>query len=81
VQLSTLQDKILTFLLEFPPWVYIVEGMNFLERIEYLLDNSYRYAIELRHHSWFNDLAYNYFKNTIFPLSGVKEMFLLLLLL
>ena len=27
------------------------------------LDKGFRYAVEVRHRSWFQDLAYNFFKN------------------
>ena len=57
-----LKKKILAFLIQLPPWLDIKKGLEFLENLEYLLDHSYRYAIEIRHSSWFNELAYNYFK-------------------
>ncbi|MGD1836420.1 MAG: DUF72 domain-containing protein [Nitrososphaeraceae archaeon] len=60
--MKPLQKKVAAFLIQLPPWLNIVKGLNFLESIEYQLDNSYRYAIETRHASWFNELAYNYFK-------------------
>ncbi|MGD1837433.1 MAG: DUF72 domain-containing protein [Nitrososphaeraceae archaeon] len=60
--MKPLQKKIVAFLIQLPPWLNIVKGLEFLESMEYQLDNSYRYAIETRHTSWFNELAYNYFK-------------------
>ena len=37
-----------------------LEGLrNFL----LLLDNRFRYAVGIRHHSWFQDLAYTFFVN------------------
>ena len=31
--------------------------------MQYTLDPSFKYAIEVRHHSWFNELFYNYLKD------------------
>lgn len=62
-EIKPLRKKILAFLIQLPPWLKIKEGLEFLKSIEFTLDTSYRYAVEPRHHSWFNDLAYHYFKN------------------
>ena len=35
--------------------------MKGLRNLLPLLDNKFRYAVEVRHHSWFQDLAYNFF--------------------
>lgn len=66
--MKPLQSKIVAFLIQLPPWLDIMKGLKFLKTIQFQLDNSYRYAIEVRHYSWFNDLAFNYFKQNDFCL-------------
>lgn len=66
--MKPLQSKIAAFLIQLPPWLDIMKGLKFLKTIQFQLDNSYRYAIEVRHYSWFNDLAFNYFKQNDFCL-------------
>lgn len=66
--MKPLQKKVVAFLVQLPPWLDIIKGLDFLKSIQFQLDNSYRYAIEVRHHSWFNDLAFNYFKQNDFCL-------------
>jgi uncharacterized protein YecE (DUF72 family) len=39
----------------------IVEGLERLRDLVPELDTKFRYAIEVRHSSWFQDLAYNFF--------------------
>jgi uncharacterized protein YecE (DUF72 family) len=60
--MEPLYDKILVFLLQLPPSLQIAEGLDLIKNLQYLLDPSFRYAIEVRHHSWFNELFYNYLK-------------------
>lgn len=57
-----LKDKLLTLLIQFPPSFKIREGLEALGKFDFYFDETYRYAIEVRHPSWFNDLAYNFFK-------------------
>ena len=57
-----LEKKILSFLIQLPPWLDMLDGINFLNSLDILLDKSFRYAIEVRHPSWFNDVSYNYLK-------------------
>jgi len=58
-----LADKILTLLIQLPPSLKITEGIENLRQIIPELDNRFRYAIEVRDRSWFQDLAYNFFAN------------------
>lgn len=58
--LSELKDKILALLIQLPPSMQIVEGLDALRNIIPLLDKRFRYAVEVRHRSWFQDLAYNF---------------------
>ena len=46
-----------------PPSLQIIEGLDLIKNLQYTLDPSFRYAIEVRHHSWFNELFYNYLKD------------------
>ena len=57
-----LKDKLLTLLIQFPPSLKIKEGLEALGQYDFYFDDTYRYAVEIRHPSWFNDLAYNFFK-------------------
>lgn len=66
--IKPLQKKIVALLIQLPPWLEIMKGLNFLKNLEFQLDRSYRYTIEVRHNSWFNDLAFNYFKQNDFCL-------------
>lgn len=61
--MSELKDKLLALLIQLPPSIEIVEGLDALRSILPHLDKNFRYAIEVRHRSWFQDLAYNFFSN------------------
>lgn len=60
---SELKEKLLALLIQLPPSINIVEGLNALRNILPYLDKGFRYAVEVRHRSWFQDLAYNFFRN------------------
>jgi uncharacterized protein YecE (DUF72 family) len=57
-----LEKKLLTLLIQFPPSFRITEGLEALGKYDFYFDETYRYAIEVRHPSWFNDLAFKFFK-------------------
>jgi uncharacterized protein YecE (DUF72 family) len=61
--MSELKEKLLALLIQLPPSIEIVEGLEALRNILPHLDKNFRYAIEVRHRSWFQDLAYNFFAN------------------
>lgn len=61
--MSELKEKLLALLIQLPPSIQIVEGLDALRNILPYLDNSFRYAVVVRHRSWFQDLAYNFFAN------------------
>src|SRR5919106_3440873 len=61
--ISELKEKLLALLIQLPPSIQIVEGLDALRGILPYLDKGFRYAVEVRHRSWFQDLAYNFFKN------------------
>jgi uncharacterized protein YecE (DUF72 family) len=58
-----LKDKLLCLLIQFPPYFKIKEGLEALGKYDFYFDETFRYAVEVRHSSWFSDLAYNFFKN------------------
>jgi uncharacterized protein YecE (DUF72 family) len=61
--MKPLKDKLLALLIQFPPYVKITEGLEALKQYDFFFDDSFRYAVEVRHPSWFSDLAYNFFLN------------------
>lgn len=61
--MKPLKDKLLALLIQFPPYVKITEGLEALKQYDFFFDDSLRYTVEVRHPSWFSDLAYNFFSN------------------
>ena len=59
--IGPLEKKTLALLIQLPPSLEIMQGLEGLRNLLPLLDDRFRYAIEVRHHSWFQDLAYNFF--------------------
>lgn len=60
--------------MQLPPSLQIAEGLDLIKNLRYILDSSFRYAIEVRHASWFNELFYNYLKEKNYCL-GVNKIF------
>ncbi|MFZ0328291.1 MAG: DUF72 domain-containing protein, partial [Nitrososphaeraceae archaeon] len=58
-----LEEKTLALVIQLPPSMGIIEGMNRLRDIIPELDKRFRYAVEVRDSSWFQDLAYSFFAN------------------
>jgi uncharacterized protein YecE (DUF72 family) len=58
-----LKDRTLALLIQLPPSLKISEGIeNMRQYLVPELDSSnFRYAVEVRDRSWFQDLAYNFF--------------------
>ena len=57
-----LKEKTLALLIQLPPSLKITEGIeNLKQHIIPELDDRFRYAIEVRDRTWFQDLAYNFF--------------------
>jgi uncharacterized protein YecE (DUF72 family) len=58
-----LEDKTLALLIRLPLSLKITEGIeNMRQHVVPILDsNNFRYAVEVRDRSWFQDLAYNFF--------------------
>jgi len=61
--ISELKEKLFALLIQLPPSIDIVEGLDALRNILPYLDKGFRYAVEVRHRSWFQDLTYNFFRN------------------
>ena len=61
--MEPLQEKTLALLIQLPPSMQIMPGLQSLKELVRLLDRRFRYAAEVRHPSWFQDLAYNFFAN------------------
>ena len=61
--ISELKEKLLTLLIQLPPSLRIVEGLVALRNILPHLNRGFTYAVEVRHRSWFQDRAYNFFAN------------------
>ncbi|HJU33565.1 MAG TPA: DUF72 domain-containing protein [Nitrososphaera sp.] len=53
-----LRSKMLALLLQLPPSLTAKEGLKKLETLIHMLDDDYRYAIEVRHRSWFDKKVY-----------------------
>jgi uncharacterized protein YecE (DUF72 family) len=50
-----LRTKMLALLLQLPPSLTAKEGLKKLEALIHMLDSDFRYAIEVRHKSWFDN--------------------------
>jgi uncharacterized protein YecE (DUF72 family) len=61
--MEPLQEKTLALLIQLPPSMQIMPGLTGLKELVRLLDGRFRYAVEVRHQSWFQDLAYNFFSD------------------
>jgi uncharacterized protein YecE (DUF72 family) len=62
-RMEPLKDKILALLIQLPPSFQLKEGLEDFRNYNFFFEGSFKYAVEVRHPSWFNDLAYNFFKN------------------
>ena len=62
-RMEPLKNKILALLIQLPPSYKLKEGLEDFQSHDFFFEGDFRYAIEVRHSSWFNDLAYNFFKN------------------
>jgi uncharacterized protein YecE (DUF72 family) len=53
--MQPLKNKLLCILIQLPPSLTAKEGFKKLEALIHMLDSGYRYAIEFRHRSWFDN--------------------------
>jgi uncharacterized protein YecE (DUF72 family) len=57
-----LKEKTLALIIQLPPSLKITEGIeNLRQYVVPELDDRFRYAVEVRDRTWFQDLAYNFF--------------------
>jgi uncharacterized protein YecE (DUF72 family) len=61
--IGPLSEKTLALLIQLPPSLRIFEGLENLRALIPNLDPGFRYAVEVRHPSWFQNLAYTYSAN------------------
>ena len=61
--IGPLAEKTLALLIQLPPSMQIVEGLERLRELVLELDTRFRYAVEVKDRSWFQDLAFNFFAN------------------
>ena len=64
--MEPLHEKTLALLVQLPPSLKIIPGLECLRNLLPFLDDRFRYAVEVRHQSWFQDLAYNFFAENNF---------------
>jgi uncharacterized protein YecE (DUF72 family) len=58
-----LKNKVLALLIQLAPSYKLIEGLEDFSSHNFFFEGDFRYAVEVRHPSWFNDLAYNFFRN------------------
>ena len=56
-----LKEKTLALVIQLPPSLKITEGIENLRQFVPELDSRFRYAVEVRDRTWFQDLAYHFF--------------------
>jgi uncharacterized protein YecE (DUF72 family) len=61
--MGPLENKTLALLLQLPPSLQIFTGLERLRELVHQLDPRFRYTVEVRHPSWFQDLSYSFFAN------------------
>jgi len=61
--MAPLKNKMLALLLQLPPSIQIHTGLERLRELVPKFDNRFRYAVEVRHPSWFQELSYSFFAN------------------
>jgi uncharacterized protein YecE (DUF72 family) len=61
--MAPLENKTLALLIQLPPSIQIHKGLDHLRELVPQLDPRFRYAVEVRHPSWFQDLSYSFFAN------------------
>ncbi len=66
--LEPLIEKTLTLLIQLPPFLTEKKGFNPLQDMIRHLDKRFRYSLEVRHSSWFNDNVFDFLKENNIPL-------------
>ena len=62
-RMAPLKEKLIALLIQLPPSYKLKEGLEDFSSYNFFFEGEFRYAVEIRHSSWFTDLAYNFFKN------------------
>ena len=62
-RMAPLKEKLIALLIQLPPSYKLKEGLEDFSSYNSFFEGEFRYAVEIRHSSWFSDLAYNFFKN------------------
>jgi len=60
--LEPLIDKTLTLLIQLPPFLSEKRGFTSLQDMVHHLDKRFKYSLEVRHPSWFNDNVYEFLR-------------------
>ena len=72
--LEPLIEKTLTLLIQLPPFLSEKKGFSPLQAMIRYLDKRFRYSLEVRHSSWFNDNVYDLMKeNNISLVWSVRD--------
>lgn len=72
--LEPLIDKTLMLLIQLPPYLTEKNGFEYIENMVSKLDNRFRYALEVRESSWFNDKVYSFLKeNKILLVWSIRD--------
>jgi uncharacterized protein YecE (DUF72 family) len=59
-QMAPLASKLGSLLIQLPPSMTMKEGMKKIQKLPF--DKRFRYAVEVRHKSWFDNEVYSFFK-------------------
>jgi uncharacterized protein YecE (DUF72 family) len=70
--MKPLQEKTLALLIQLPPSLEIIPGLEGLRNLLPFLDDRFRYAVEVRHQSWFQDYRTISLPTIIFAWYGVN---------
>jgi uncharacterized protein YecE (DUF72 family) len=62
-RMEPIKDKVLALLIQLPLSYQLKQRLEDFTNYNFFFEGSFRYAVEVRHPSWFNELAYNFFKN------------------
>jgi uncharacterized protein YecE (DUF72 family) len=60
--MAPLREKLLAFLIQLPPSLSFKTGFHAMKGFFRVLDRKYRYSVEVRHLSWFNDEFYGFLR-------------------
>lgn len=72
--LGPLVDKTITLLIQLPPFITEKKGFTALQSMARYLDKRFRYSLEVRHPSWFNNEVYDFLKeNSISLVWSVRD--------